>query len=46
MNQSIQENYGVSLTPATIIDAMTDAEIPGEIKNLIERIDNFSKEAP
>ncbi len=46
MNQSIQEKYGVSLTPATIINAMTDAEIPGELKSLIDRIEQFSKEAP
>lgn len=46
VNQALQEDYGVSLTPAAIIDAMTDSEIPGEIKSLIERLDDFSKTGP
>lgn len=38
----IQDNYGVSLTPASVIDAMTPDEIPQEIRQIIARIADFS----
>jgi len=43
INQSLQQNYGISLTPTSIIDAMKTDEIPDEINQLIRTIAAFSQ---
>src|SRR4030095_15661658 len=38
INQHLQDQYGVSVTPTSIIDAMQEYEIPDEMKQLIHDI--------
>ncbi|TPL02401.1 MULTISPECIES: AAA family ATPase [unclassified Mesorhizobium] len=42
INQALQDEYKISVTPTSIIDAMRLEEIPVEMKELIERIAAFS----
>jgi hypothetical protein len=42
VNSKLQEEYRVSITPTGIIDAMTDDEIPGEMRDLVQYIADLS----
>jgi hypothetical protein len=42
LNSRLQERYGVSVTPTAIIDAMTVAEIRGEVRQLVQGIAQFA----
>lgn len=42
INQHLQEHYGVSVTPTSIVDAMHEDEIPDDIKQLIQDLSQFS----
>jgi len=42
INQHLQEQYGVSITPTAIINAMHLNEIPAEMKTLIQNISQFA----
>jgi energy-coupling factor transporter ATP-binding protein EcfA2 len=42
LNQHLQQQFGMSLTPTAIIDAMTLDEVPSEMKQLIREIAQFS----
>lgn len=44
LNRHIQENYKVTLTPKSIIDAMSVEEVPSEIVTLIEGLDAFRRQ--
>ncbi len=41
-NQHLQKEYGVSVTPTAIIDAMRSDEVPAEMQNLIRDIAQFA----
>jgi hypothetical protein len=41
-NQYLQSEYRVSVTPASIVDAMRAEEIPDEIKKLLQDISEFA----
>jgi hypothetical protein len=41
-NQHLQENYGVSVTPTAIVDAMEVADISSDIQEFISGIANFA----
>lgn len=43
INKSIQEKFGVNVTPSSIIDAMHKDEIPDEMTKLIEQMVIFSE---
>jgi hypothetical protein len=45
INDRAQENYGVSITPTAIIDAMLVEEIPAGMKKLVGMLVIFSKTA-
>jgi energy-coupling factor transporter ATP-binding protein EcfA2 len=40
-NQYLQSEFGVSVTPTGIVDAMRVDEIPDEIRNLLTELNNF-----
>jgi hypothetical protein len=42
-NQYLQNEYGVSVTPTTIVDAMRVDEIPNEMRTLMEDIAGFAR---
>lgn len=42
LNQHLQHEYGVSLTPTAIIDAMRNDEIPTKIQKLVRDLSEFS----
>jgi hypothetical protein len=42
LNQLLQDQYGVSLTPTAIIDAMRIDEIPTEMQKLVRDLSEFS----
>jgi hypothetical protein len=42
INQVLQKEYGVNITPTSIIDAMSIDEMPLEIKTLIKDVSEFS----
>jgi hypothetical protein len=42
LNQHLQDEYGVSLTPTAIIDAMRTDEVPAEIQKLVRDLSKFS----
>jgi predicted ATP-dependent endonuclease of OLD family len=42
LNQHLQDQYGISVTPTAIIDAMHTAEIPDEMQNLMRDISRFA----
>jgi hypothetical protein len=42
-NQSLQNEYGVSVTPTAIVDAMGLDEIPNEMRTLLEDISGFAR---
>ena len=46
LNQYLQENYKITLTPASIISAMQVSEVPEEMHELIERLDKFRIQTP
>lgn len=43
LNNYLQENYNITLTPNRIISVIKLKEIPDEIKELIKRLDEFRK---
>ena len=43
LNAYLQENYKITLTPNRIITYMKQKEIPEELKELIEKLNDFSK---
>ncbi|RJQ54489.1 MAG: ATP-binding protein [Actinobacteria bacterium] len=43
LNAHIQDKCGVTVTPSMIIGAMTEAEIPDEMKDVIAALDAFAK---
>ncbi len=43
LNQYLQQQYGVSVTPTAIIDAMRQEDIPEEMRQLIRDITAFAK---
>jgi len=43
LNQHLQNEYGVSLTPTAIIDALRIDEVPAEIQTLVRNLSKFSK---
>lgn len=45
LNTHLQKAYGVTVTPALIIGAMTKSDVASEIKTIIESLDEFSKRA-
>ena len=42
-NQYLQNEYGVSVTPTAIVDAMRVDEIPNEMQTLLEDISGFAR---
>ena len=42
INAHLQDQYGISITPTAIIDAMRVDEIPNDIKRLIDDIARFA----
>lgn len=42
INRKLEENFGVSVTPAAIIEAMHISEIPGELSELLNRLAKFA----
>jgi hypothetical protein len=43
LNTHLQKAYGVTVTPALIIGAMTKSDVASEIKMIIKSLDEFSK---
>lgn len=43
LNRALEETYGISVTPSSIIEAMKTDEIPDEIKQLVSDLEKFSK---
>jgi len=43
VNTSLQDSYGITITTTSIIDAMSLSDVPIEMKELIESLDEFSK---
>jgi AAA domain, putative AbiEii toxin, Type IV TA system len=41
-NLHLQDKYGVSITPTAIVDAMMEAEIPSEMRLLLEALSRFA----
>lgn len=46
INAELQASCSISLTPTSIIDAMSVSEIPTEMKQLVERLNDFAKLPP
>lgn len=46
ISSRLQDNCSISLTPTSIIEAMTLSEVPGEMATLVARLDSFSKLTP
>lgn len=46
LNEHFQHEYGITVTPTGIIDAMAADEVPNEIKNLISDLDAFARLRP
>jgi len=42
INENLQKQFGVSVTPAAIVDAMMTSEIPSEMTDLIRMLEEFS----
>ena len=42
VNKSLQDQYGISVTPTAIIDAMQISEVPEEMKRLVNAISEFA----
>ncbi len=42
-NQHLQNEYGVSVTPTAIVDAMRVDEIPNEMRTLLEDVSRFAQ---
>ncbi len=45
LNSHFQKMWGVSITPTLLIDAMTEADVPDEMKSLIQALDRFTRTA-
>lgn len=43
LNAHLQKTSGVAITPTSIIDAMTQSEIPDEMKSIIRSLKGFAK---
>jgi hypothetical protein len=43
VSKEIQEQFGVTITQASVIEAMHLSEVPEEMRNLISQIDDFSR---
>lgn len=43
VNQRLQEQYGVSVTSTSVIDAMTNAELPDEVEVLVHALEEFAQ---
>ncbi|EAS49232.1 conserved hypothetical protein [Aurantimonas manganoxydans SI85-9A1] len=46
VTKEIQERLGVSITPASVIDAMRIEEVPDEMMSLVSKIAEFSDKTP
>lgn len=46
MNEFLQNEYKVTVTPTAIIDSMTSDEVPAEIKRLVCSLDSFASLHP
>ncbi len=42
VNKQLQEKFGVSVTPTAIIDAMSVEEVPGQLKELLQKLAQFA----
>jgi len=42
VNQYLQDQYGINVTPAGIVDAMRRDEVPAEMVELIRHIADFA----
>lgn len=42
INQRLQSEYGVSITPTAIIDAMQLDEVPAEMRGLVKALQEFA----
>lgn len=45
LNKYLQSEFGISLTPTAVIDAITPDEVPAELKSLLYGIEVFAKKA-
>lgn len=46
VNRTLQERYGISVTPTGVIDAMNQSEIPLEVIDLVKELEKFAKSKP
>ena len=46
LNQALQNDYSISLTPTAVIDAMAIDEVPKQMKDLILLLTEFTKFRP
>ncbi len=46
INQFLQEKYGITVTPTSIIDSMLPEDVPEEMSALIEKISKFAESRP
>lgn len=46
VNEHLQKQYGVTVTPTAIIDAMKNDEVPREIEGLVVSLDAFAQVRP
>jgi energy-coupling factor transporter ATP-binding protein EcfA2 len=44
LNQRLQALYGITITPSRIIDALSAAELPDDLLDLLEKLDAFRRE--
>ncbi|MFL5071664.1 MAG: hypothetical protein ACJ8D9_18955, partial [Xanthobacteraceae bacterium] len=42
LNQHLQEQYGINVTPTAIIDAMRTDEVPAELEQLVRDLSQFA----
>jgi len=42
LNEYLQHNYGITVTPTGIIDSMTADEVSSEVKSLVAALDSFA----
>ena len=43
LNTYLQEKWNVTITPNAIIESMTEEEVPGEMKEMINSLEHFAK---
>jgi hypothetical protein len=46
VNEHLQKQYGVTVTPTAIIDAMKNDEVPREIESLLVSLEAFAQVRP